>query len=358
MSYYPSGGALQSAAMALVHHAGTEDVPADQIDTLTPNAAEHIERWSPDVRSMILQMEFMQGFKTTCDAPTKPKKGKAAAKPAKVTLWWNDAAFGHLYPASAETLAKQVPIVRAYADQRGDRTGEVLSQLSYFTDFYLNSLGIPAGRAPHFIELILLTQLLSGMCSMPAKHMLACRRPDEVDSRIMPLIPSPSHGSLPSGHGTQAVAIATVVNALLADAVQGQADLANRQKLVLAQSHRIAVNRTVAGVHYPMDNWAGAVIGRGVGEIIIAMSKNTTRTVSVLQADPNQPNAQGADYALADLKLLFDNPDNKPLVGVQEVPAKGRRGPAQEVDLAGQSDLFAWLWGKALEDIQHLTGQP
>ncbi|WP_299626969.1 phosphatase PAP2 family protein [uncultured Tateyamaria sp.] len=357
MPFYPVGGALQSAAMALVHHAGTDDVTTDQITPLAPNATAHMERWSPNVRAMLLQMEFLQGFNTSTNAASRPKKGKPTSKPVKVTLSWQGAEFGYLYPASADTLAAQLPIVRAYADQRGDRTGEVLSQLDYFTDFYLTALGIPAGRAAHLIELILVTQLLSGLCSMPAKHMLACRRPDELDSRIMSLIPSPSHGSLPSGHGTQAVAIATVLNTLLTHAGLETADMRNRQRLVLAQSHRIAVNRTVAGVHYPMDNWAGAVIGRAVGEIIVAMGIGTTRTLPVLQADPNAPNSQAADFALADLKLLFDNPDAKPLVGVQEVPARGGKGAVQAVDLGGQSDLFAWLWGKALEDIQHVTGR-
>ena len=30
------------------------------------------------------------------------------------------------------------------------------------------------------------------------------------------------------------------------------------------------MNRTVAGVHYPIDTWAGAVLGRAVGQIVLA----------------------------------------------------------------------------------------
>jgi len=37
-------------------------------------------------------------------------------------------------------------------------------------------------------------------------------------------------------------------------------------------AHRIAVNRTIAGVHYPVDSAAGAMLGRAIGEAILALA--------------------------------------------------------------------------------------
>ncbi|MGQ7416479.1 hypothetical protein ACTGY7_11190, partial [Streptococcus suis] len=35
-------------------------------------------------------------------------------------------------------------------------------------------------------------------------------------------------------------------------------------------AERIAIHRVVAGVHFPIDIWAGALLGRSIGELIIA----------------------------------------------------------------------------------------
>ena len=47
--------------------------------------------------------------------------------------------------------------------------------------------------------------------AMIAKHALAVRRPDQLDGRILPMIPTPGHGAFPSAHATEAYAVATVL---------------------------------------------------------------------------------------------------------------------------------------------------
>ena len=41
-------------------------------------------------------------------------------------------------------------------------------------------------------------------------------------------------------------------------------------------AHRIATNRTVAGVHFPVDNASGAVVGCGIGEAMYRLATGTS----------------------------------------------------------------------------------
>ena len=94
-------------------------------------------------------------------------------------------------------------------------------------------------------------------------------RPIQTSSDVQPIIQTPGHGSWPSGHATEAFAVAQVFSALQAG---GRVDALSA---VAARSHpmrlaaRIATNRTIAGVHYPSDSMAGAILGLGIGEMVV-----------------------------------------------------------------------------------------
>ena len=104
---------------------------------------------------------------------------------------------------------------------------------------------------------------------MIVKNHLAIRRPDQLDARLMPMIPTPGHGSFPSAHAPEAYAVLTVLEALVT-AWDSLADGEQRIKALRGLAERIAVNRTVAGVHYPIDSWAGAALGRIVGQVVLS----------------------------------------------------------------------------------------
>ena len=291
---------------------------------------------------MIMQMEVLNGFETKAFPATEAVEAQngqpeVEAAPAHVELSWRGQAFATVFAAEQNTLASQVEHVISYVDQRGDRAAEVVAQVGGTVPFFLHLTGIPAARARHLLELLAFVEVTSGLCVMTAKHALACRRPDELDSRILPLIPTPAHGSLPSGHATQAAAIAKVLNTLLDEVPQELAHRKGRSKLIKAQAHRIAVNRTVAGLHYPMDSYAGTLIGSGVASIIIAMAKNRMPTLGTESYNPNA--SHGDDFYLRDAMPLY------------------RLHGAVGADL-GYETTLSWLWEKAREDIKHLATAP
>jgi hypothetical protein len=82
------------------------------------------------------------------------------------------------------------------------------------------------------------------------------------------MIPTPHHGSFPSGHATEAHAVARVLFHLVAKCPKaGYAGaVAQLSEQMMRQAARIAINRTVAGMHYPVDSMAGQTLGFAMAE--------------------------------------------------------------------------------------------
>ena len=89
----------------------------------------------------------------------------------------------------------------------------------------------------------------------------------EFSSIIQPMLATPTHSTLPSGHATQAHAVAMVLSRL----VEGRPPMSAVGNHRFRIAARIAINRTVAGVHFPVDSASGAVLGIALGEWIAAM---------------------------------------------------------------------------------------
>jgi hypothetical protein len=93
------------------------------------------------------------------------------------------------------------------------------------------------------------------------KHAFACYRPVDLSPQVQPIITTPGHSSYPMGHAAQAFATVVALAGLLKIA-KGNAAY---DQLYL-QARRITINRTVAGVHFPIDAAAGQVLGLTLGE--------------------------------------------------------------------------------------------
>jgi hypothetical protein len=84
-------------------------------------------------------------------------------------------------------------------------------------------------------------------------------RPNEWSANVAPVIRTPAHGSFPSGHATESFAAAAVLSAVFPD----------RMKHLRTMATRIAMNRCYAGVHYPIDQYAGAILGDVIGGMVV-----------------------------------------------------------------------------------------
>ncbi len=170
---------------------------------------------------------------------------------------------------------------------------------------------------------------------MLPKHKLAIRRPDEIDTRILPLIPTPGHGAFPSGHATQAFAMATVLAALVRAVPSTHfPDADKRITLLFRQAHRIAVNRTVAGVHFPMDSAAGARLGLQIGRVLVGLMSGAMAPAPQVAFDPNLDKSR--DFLFADLAA--------------DLP------PARVTSPLTKDPLFAWLWDQARAEFALSVG--
>jgi hypothetical protein len=100
---------------------------------------------------------------------------------------------------------------------------------------------------------------------MRFKQALASRRPNEYSPQVQPMILTPSHSSYPSGHATEAFLSAYVLWRLSRESgTSPYGDVSWRDQLMRLAS-RVAVNRTVAGVHFPVDSAAGCFLGLRLG---------------------------------------------------------------------------------------------
>ena len=88
------------------------------------------------------------------------------------------------------------------------------------------------------------------------KYIFSARRPADYTRQVTPIIQTPSHSSFPSGHATESFAAAEVL---------GHMYYGGRNRDLRQLAERIAENRTFAGVHFPVDNIAGAVLGEAIG---------------------------------------------------------------------------------------------
>jgi PAP2 superfamily len=207
-------------------------------------------------------------------------------------------------------------------------------------------LGLQASPNRHTMELIATTQVISAHVAMIVKHYLACRRPDRLGAKVMPIIPTPAHATFPAAHAVEAFAVAEVLKRLVAYVSPPKAphypDVDKRQALLDKLAERISISRVVAGVHFPIDIWAGALLGRSIGELIIARcTKHSTKpecwTIRGYSYDVNSAKGE-SDFYIEKFKVGGDD---------HEYGVKRLKEPCEVCP----SELFQWLWEKATHEF-------
>jgi hypothetical protein len=167
-------------------------------------------------------------------------------------------------PPESASRENQVDKTLRAGIERDDRLPEIVSQAGEILPFFEVITGISRQAAPRLRELLQLAADVTTPLLMSLKHQASERRPVERNSRVFPIIATPGHGSLPSGHATMAALYAELLATLL---YQNDPERCGQLERL---ARRIAFNRVVAGVHFPMDSVAGHALGRCIALNLIS----------------------------------------------------------------------------------------
>ncbi|MEQ5869435.1 phosphatase PAP2 family protein [Sagittula sp. NFXS13] len=185
-------------------------------------------------------------------------------------------------PSNAFLAEKQLPWLRTYADLRADRLNEIIMQTGDVQSFFA-LVGYMAPDATKWT--LCLNQAIYRLCTaleMPLKHGFDAARPIAMSCKVQPIIQTPPHGTWPSGHATESFASATLLTRLFYNRGFNPAEeIANGNEL-FRHAERIAMNRTIAGVHFPSDSMAGAVMGVTLAEALVRLLDGETETTARL----------------------------------------------------------------------------
>jgi hypothetical protein len=222
-------------------------------------------------------------------------------------------------------------------DPARERLLEITSQTTPPFAFWSQILPLHPDRTPRTLELMQVALGLANHAVQRFKHALAVVRPHRVNMQVMPAILTPAHGSLPSGHATEAFTIAWTLSKLI-----GQPEVTNAQ---LALAHRIAENREYAGVHYEIDSVAGQVLGTVMADYLVARCTAEAGSPIEIKAKSFDPNNLDDQRNAGEVSFV-DSISN-------------RIGRAKELGVVAvnRSEPLAWLWKRARAEW-HAEQQP
>jgi membrane-associated phospholipid phosphatase len=178
-------------------------------------------------------------------------------------------------PGKGFDYRDQIDKVLRAAVERQDRVPEILIQADGIALFFDAVTGIDRSQAPRLAELLEVAWEVTTLVVMALKNSVAALRPFQRNDGIQPLIPTPGHGSLPSGHATMSVVASELLASLRYANDPERCDQLDR--LV----RRIAFNRVVAGVHFPMDSLAGYELGRHLAATLVAAARTGALPLAV-----------------------------------------------------------------------------
>ena len=225
---------------------------------------QRIKHWQRNVVGYLLEFELMHALSFSA----------TGGNTATITASDGQPLFHATRPAFND-FRQQLALVDSYSDLRGDRASEIVAQVLPQWSFWSSIVDLNTDRTPRTIELVGAALQFAMLCVMRTKHALACPRPIEYSGLIQPMIQTPAYAALPSGHATEAYMFATIMEALLG-LVPGNPGDAQTQLQLYRQAHRIAENRVVAGLHFPVDSIAGKLLGQTLGRYFIHLCSAAT----------------------------------------------------------------------------------
>jgi hypothetical protein len=203
-----------------------------------------------------------------------------------------------------------------YAEIRTDRASEIVVQMHPQVPFWSAAVHIHPAHTPKTLEMIELALGFASIICMRFKQAMAVARPIDWSTDIQPIIATPSHSAYPSGHATEAFMIAYALPKILTNDASAQSAY---QTQLERQAHRIAENRTVAGVHFPVDSGAGQILAKVLADYFL-FSCFGDHAVAARSFEPSDKHADFDPVAnleackpISTLKLPVAQPETSPL---------------------------------------------
>ena len=335
----PGGGASPLVVDALTKSRGgivlTDDVRA-QIDPHPDTAqksgastwpqmgdTKSMRRWDPSARQAAGLFDLLSGVDFASHSA-----GKGALDRSVLMLRATAAPLVTMVRPDKAFFENQVAIVASWAELREDRASEILTQMTPQLPFWGSVVNLNPSRTPKTLEIIDLALAFASTVVLRFKQAMACPRPADYSALIQPIVATPAHSAYPSGHSTEAHMIAFVLPKLITSDAAEQAHYAEQLERLAA---RIAINRTVAGLHFPADSHAGRVLAKSLAEYFIYMcSGSAAAGVKARTINPD------------DAKAEFDPAFGGALIGGE--PINGLP------EVAKNMSPMSWIWEQAAKE--------
>lgn len=288
-------------------------------------AGTHLWRWGPEYRIKAVAGDLLGRFQVREDSlwylDSKLVKGRLDVQVARV--------FSLKNALATVDMNEQVDKVMRAAIEREDRMPEILSQAADLWSFFESLTGVQLSRAPSAQELFAVAYDCATHLVMQLKHALAQARPVQRSSLVMPVIATPAHGSLPSGHATMAALTSELLHLLMFK----DAGHALRGSQLDRLARRIAFNRVVAGVHFPVDSQVGYALGSLLARMLAGLG--------------GEPAMHPKELAASEIvKDPFE------LRELSTKDGSGRTKPGRGAYRLTPSDLLKPLWQQAKSELQ------
>jgi hypothetical protein len=228
------------------------------------HSARTLRRLQPNVRVALAELELTSGLEWPA-----PGDGVRASI-GKRHAGGHQEALLFVRP-QLDIFRDQTKKVLSYSDLRLERAAEVLAQVVPQSAAWSAIAGLTPERHRYTLELMGAGLRLAMLAVMHLKHALGVPRPMEFSPAVQPMILTPGYTAFPSGHATEAYFIARFLPKLVHTAAHIDAahQRVSRQS-VASQLHRLAFrvaeNRVVAGLHFPIDSLGGQLLGHWLAD--------------------------------------------------------------------------------------------
>ncbi|MDB5503632.1 MAG: hypothetical protein JWR89_3534 [Tardiphaga sp.] len=311
----------------------------------------NLRDWDPGVRASVIDFDLLSHLHFTQHSE---KREDGTLSQEGVSVWHFNVTPGAdqsprttasriatVIRPTTEIFQSQLRFLDEYSDLREDRASEILSQTSYPFPFWASIVYLHPDRTKKTIELLDAALRLANFVEMRFKHALACRRPNEYSLQVQPIILTPGHGSFPSGHATENHMIARILWELR-KAAYGMSPVLGEQ--LMRQAARIAINRTVAGVHFPVDTAVGQMLGLTLGRYFIQRAQAGATDFQAWRFDGERYPPEGD----------FDFRDFCEAGTVTEKPVPSYIAALAAQPAPDKSDILEWLWLQAVQEWRQL----